>query len=245
MVRDFAIEKSSRTITSGAPQDDTHTVLPYERDDFQKVFPKGRFYIQKKGDIYVVANAAKGGVTKVFDGEKLLLNDCGIIGQTVNGDVLTSQWIDQDFTFTPGENGFSVSGYLHRVPANKLFTPMKFIAFRLFVLLFGWHTGIAYRIKGLIRRLLMLRSGKASVEFERSIDLGAEDIVVKDHITIKGNTQFERLQLGDEFFVRYVPQSRYFQSQELDCKGYVLSMQDLKMLNEEKNVVINRSFQCV
>ena len=88
----------------------------------------------------------------------------------------------------------------------------------------------------------MLRSGKASVEFERSIDLGAEDIVVKDHITIKGNTQFERLQLGDEFFVRYVPQSRYFQSQELDSEGYVLNEEELRRLNDERKINIKRSF---
>ncbi|MBI3336777.1 hypothetical protein HYZ98_04415 [Candidatus Peregrinibacteria bacterium] len=216
--------------------------LPYEGDDFQKVFPKGRFYVQKKGDAYVIANAAKGGVLKVFNGEKLLLSDCGIIGQTVQGEVLTSQWIDPDFTFKPHGNGFSVSGSLHRVPSNKIFTPLTFIIFRLFLLLFGWHTGMAYRIKGLIRKLLMLKSDRAPVIFERTVDLKGDSVHLCDVLEIEGDLCFHKLQLGDEFFVRYVPQSRYFQSQELDCKGYVLSMQDLKRLNEEKNVVINRSF---
>jgi SAM-dependent methyltransferase len=217
--------------------------LPFERgEDFQKVFPLGRFYVQKKGTTYLVANAAKGGVTKVFNAVsgKQYTSDCGIIGKTPRGDVFTSQWIDSAYTFVPKENGFSVSGQLHNVPANKLFTPIKFIVFRLFLLIFGWHTRMAYWIKGLIRRILMLNSGDIPAYFYRSVTVSDTQVCIADTIKLTKKMCFASLQLGDEFFVRYVPQSRYFQSQEFDTEGYLLSEDQIHILNTERKIRLER-----
>jgi len=216
--------------------------LPYEREDFRSVFPEGRYYAEKKGKIYILGNAAKGGVTKVFNTETkaLLTSDCGILGKTTDGTVLTSQWIDSDYRFTPKEHGFSVSGFLHAVPANKLFTPIKLIVFRIFLLLFGWHTGMAYRIKGLIRKILMLKSGSGKVLFYRDVELSDAYVRIADTIKITDKAMFTSLQLGDEFFVRYVPQSRYFQQQEFDTEGYVLTKEQLSFLNRERKIRVER-----
>ncbi len=217
--------------------------LPYEGGNFRRVFPLGRFYVEKKGDVYLIANAAKGGVTKAFraDTGLQLTSDCGIIGRTTDGKVVTSQWIDPTYTFAPKEHGYSVAGSLHCVPAHKLFTPLKMILFRMFLILFGWHTGMAYRIKGLIRRLLMLRSGDVPVLFYRDVQLREGDIVISDTLKITGKIRFSSLQIGDEFFVRYVPQSRYFQSQELDARGYLLTEEQLQILNDEGKIRLRRT----
>lgn len=217
-------------------------ILPYEREDFCTVFPEGRFYIQKTGDTYVVGNAAKGGVLKVFDvpSKKLLLNDGGIIGKTADGNILTSQWIHADYEFLPDENGFSVSGSLHSVPSVKLFTPMKLIVFRIFLMVFGWHTGMAYRIKGLIRKLLMLKSKAASAAFKRVVAITDDSVCITDTITRLSSMQFASLQVSDEFFVRYVPQSRYFQSQEFDARGHTLNEEQLSALNNTGSITIER-----
>ncbi len=216
--------------------------LPYEREDFSKVFPEGRFSIQKKGNIYLIVNAAKGGVTKAFqiDTGRQLISDCGILAETTDGAMLTSQWIDPAYTFIAKENGCSVSGYLHQIPAAKLFTPIKMIIFRVFLLLFGWHTGMAYRIKGLIRKLLMLKSGRGRAMFYRDIQLQDSTLRIADTITLLKGARMESVQISDEFFVRYVPQSRYFQSQELDARGYMLNHQQLRMLNEERKIQLER-----
>lgn len=213
--------------------------LPYEESDFQKSFPLGKYYVQKAGNLYVLGNAAKGGVVKVFrtDTGAQLLSDCGALGRLEDGRVVTSQWISSDTVFTPKQNGFTVDGFLHNVPANKIFTPVKFIIFRVFLLLFGWHTGMAYRIKGLIRKLLMLKSGNVPVKFTREVTVRSQ-VMVKDTISLTGNVRFASLQLGDEFFVRYVPQSRYFQSQEFDAKGRTLTEAELKTLHDKKTLTI-------
>ncbi|MBI4129518.1 hypothetical protein HY464_02390 [Candidatus Peregrinibacteria bacterium] len=216
--------------------------LPYERPDFRTVFPDGRFFIEKRGSMYLVANAAKGGVIKIFraDTGEQLLSDGGIIGATSQGRVLTSQWIDPSYTFTPKEHGFVVSGSLHCVPANKIFTPMTMILFRIFLLVFGWHTGMAYRIKGFIRRILMLKSGVSGVRFSRDVAFAGSALRIVDTITIADETAFSRLQIGDTFFVRYVPQSRYFQSEELCVHGHCCTSAQIAALNRERTLRCER-----
>jgi ubiquinone/menaquinone biosynthesis C-methylase UbiE len=218
-------------------------LLPYEQQDFRRVFLGGRFYVEKRGRIYLLANAAKGGVTKVFrtDTGVLLLCDSGVIVRTTGGETLTSQWIDPDSTFTPKAHGYSVSGALHRVPAHRLFTPWKFLLFRLFLLLFGWHTGMAYRIKGIIRRLLMLQSGRAPVLFYRDVLLGEDRLRIRDKLVFVGHRDFQTVQLGDEFFVRYVPQSRYFQRYELTTQGWFLTEEQLQRLKRERRICVERT----
>jgi hypothetical protein len=46
--------------------------------------------------------------------------------------------------------------------------------------------------------------------------------------------------LGDEVFVRYVPQSMYFQSQELDVDGSMLDERSIKKLNSQRKIKIKR-----
>ena len=55
-------------------------------------------------DHYMIANLAKGGVVKVFckKSNKLIINDCGIIGQ-LSSKIITSQWIDDNYLIKPNE----------------------------------------------------------------------------------------------------------------------------------------------
>ncbi len=120
--------------------------MPYER-----WFPKGRFLMRKTPQSYSVVNAAKGGVVKHFDlqSNKLIFNDCGILAELEDGRVITSQWIDPNYKAstakTPGDPR-------HDAPrGDEIFTPLKFIAFRLAMLAIGWNGKLAYEMKGLIR----------------------------------------------------------------------------------------------
>jgi len=218
--------------------------LPDEREPFEKYFPNGGFYMRKTPKTYLVVNLAKGGVIKQFDLEarKLIYNDCGLLAQLGDGRVVTSQWVDSEYR-REAENGrLSVSGTSHIVPA-KTFTPLKFIVFRLVLLTLGWNTWLAYHIKGLIRKMLMTRAKRMPLRFERTIDLHGDSLLVKDTIELDAGVQVRRLLLGDEMPVRYVPQSRYFQPQELGVEGYWISPEDLGKLNARRRLVIERTIQ--
>jgi hypothetical protein len=218
--------------------------LPCEGDPFQEYFPNGRFYIRNTGKTYFLANLAKGGIIKHFDlaTGKLIFNDCGVLAEMKNGQIATSQWIDKDYKVEVEDKDLYISGAAHLVP-TKLFTPVKFIVFRLAMLALGWNATLAYKIKGLIRKLLMTKAKTAPLRFARSIEIREDDVQVTDVIELTGGGRVKRLILGDEIPVRYVPQSRYFQPQELDVSGYCAPQEVVDKLNQNRLLCIRRRVQ--
>lgn len=209
--------------------------LPYQQDTLYKWFPGCRVWVHSDADRYVIANLAKGGVVKVFDkaSGKLVANDCGLLGQLDDGKVVSTQWVDPNYTVEANETGFTVSGNMNRIPSNKYFTLTKGIIFRLVLLVTGIHPSLAHSLKGLIRRILMLGNRPVPIRFKRHLRLAADGIHLSDEVDKDAGVTLRQMQVGDEFFLRYVPQSRYFQSQEMDVHGAQLSTADLATLNAQ------------
>ena len=55
-----------------------------------------------------------------------------------------------------------------------------------------------------------------------------------------GNINVKSLFIGDEFSVRFVPQSLYFQNQELDVFGYNIKDHNIRKLNSNKKLIVKR-----
>ena len=214
--------------------------LPYERTAFIKFFEDAKMLVVKKPNYYSVSNLAKGGVIKLFsaDGE-LIYNDCGIIGKLEDGKVVTTQWIDKDYKINSVGNKSTVEGDLNFAPF-KLPTPLTMMAFRAALLSLGWNTKLSYLLKGVIRNLFITKTKKAPVEFCRKIVFNEGDVKVEDMIKLKPSEKFVSLKIGDEFSVRYVPQSLYFQSQELNIDGFRLDSDALEKLNRNKEATFKR-----
>lgn len=213
-------------------------LLPYQQPSFCQYFPESRIYARATKHFYLIANLAKGGVVKVFDRQNggLLLNDCGLIGRLSDGRVATTQWVDPKYSCQVDEQGWQVRGHMHVVPSNKLFTPLKNIVFRIALVALGWHPAFAHFLKGRIRKALMLGLWPIPVSFIRRLRLENGDLLLSDEVTLEAGVQFSSLSVGDEFAVRYVPQSRYFQSQELEIRGRVLDPSELSTLNRRRHL---------
>lgn len=227
------------------PRPETLPALPYQQESLRSYFPLSRIFVESNKHHYVVANLAKGGVVKVFDKQtgQLKINDCGLIGKLTNGQVVTSQWIDPDYHCEISSEGWTVSGHLHAVPSNKLFTPLKNIVFRAALVLLGWSPSLSHLLKGQIRKTLILGQRAVPIRFQRKMHSIGEKIALTDNIFIDGKSvQFNALAVGDEFFVRYVPQSRYFQSQELAINGHTLDQADLDTLNQQQHIGLSREW---
>lgn len=218
--------------------------LPYEAASQRHYFPESRIFSETAGRYYTLANLAKGGVTKVFDRDsgELLLNDGGLIGRLEDGRVVTSQWVDPEFKTISDENGWEVSGRLHVVPSNKLFTLFKNLLFRSALLALGWVPAFAHQLKGGIRKSMMLGRRPVPVNFKRKFVHNSQEMTLTDEIWIDGPVKVQAFSAGDEFFVRYVPQSRYFQSQELDVAATRLSPAQIQALNHGQRVVLRHSY---
>ncbi len=219
-------------------------LLPYEREGERKWFSGAKIFAARQGDSYSVINAAKGGVVKYFavSDQRLCVNNCGLIGQLEDGTVFTSQWIDASHQITIDDHNITVKGRCHKAP-TKIFTPWKFIIFRIVMLTTGWTSWTAYHLKGLIRKILMLGAKPSPVRFERTIHFDERNLSVQTIVHLDNGARIQGLQVGDEFPARYVPQSRYFQPQELDVKGYTLMKAEIDQANIEGGVVVTETFR--
>ncbi|MDA2936969.1 methyltransferase domain-containing protein [Acidobacteria bacterium AH-259-A15] len=201
-----------------SPRQSRLVPLPYQREPFAYYFPEARIFVSNRSTYYVVANLAKGGAVKIFDRRtgRLVLNDCGIIGHLADDRVVTSQWIDPDYECQVDSRGWEVRGSLQKVPSHKVFTPFKNLLFRATLVVLGWSERFSHWFKGWIRKVLMLGSRPVPVRFRRRLEFDGEEIGILDELEVQEDAQFTSLAIGGEFFVRYVPQSRFFQSQELE-----------------------------
>ena len=212
--------------------------LPFERAPFVKHFDDAKMMAVKKDNYYLVANFAKGGVIKIFDKNgKIIYNDCGIIGKLDNGKIITSQWIDKDYKIQLTENMGTVEGHMNYAPF-KYSSPLKMIAFRTALLTLAWNTKLSYWLKGAIRDLFITNTKKAPIQFKRVINFDNDKIEIEDKLSANVSNKFISVKIGDEFSIRYVPQSLYFQFQELEFNGYQLEKKIIERLNLEKGITI-------
>ncbi len=207
--------------------------LPYEKSNLNFYFKDAKVWIKSDKNFYFVVNAAKGGVLKLFDKNKLIFSDSGIIGKTNSGKLATTQWIDKSYIIKKSLNKIVISGKLNQVPSNKNFNLYKNLLFRLTLLFIGWSPKLSHSLKGMIRKVLMLGNRRLNIKFKRTINFDSKKVNVTDQISLDKKVKFNFLSFGSDFFVRYVPQSRYFQSQELFESKKSLNKTDLKKLNQE------------
>ncbi len=210
--------------------------LPCEKDDLHAYFHRSRIFVHADTKNYITGNLAKGGVIKVFNKSTgaLIANDCGIIGELVDSRIVTTQWVDNKYNVKVSEDGWEISGQMNVVPSNKLFTPLKNIIFRIILLLTGWQPALAHYIKGRIRKTLILGQRNIPLTFTRKLNIEKDTISMYNKIELGKGIKLKSLSIGDEFFVRYVPQSRYFQSQELDIEGWRASNSEIDTVNAER-----------
>jgi hypothetical protein len=224
------------------PRPQNLPLLPYEREA-TIYFPEARVFAASRGNHYVISNLAKGGVVKIFQRHNgsLITNDCGMLGKLKDGRVITSQWVDPAYECKADEDSWSVSGQLNAVPSNKLFTPFKNLVFRLALVAFGWSSWFSHRLKGGIRKSLVLGRRPVPVHFRRTFRWSNDAIDIVDEIHIQAEVELSSLSIGDEFFVRYVPQSRFFQMQELQTKARSLTSEEIERLNRKERVEIRQT----
>ena len=216
--------------------------LPYQRGPFTRYFSQARILAANRPRYYLVANLAKGGVVKVFgreDGHPLA-SDCGLIGTLENGKVVASQWVDPTYQCRVDPGRWEVSGYLNALPSHRLFTPLRNVLFRAALLALGWSPRLSHLLKGQIRKALILGQRTVPIRFRRTMELGDETLTLTDTVSVEGRVCLRALSVGDEFSTRYVPQSRYFQRQELVAEGYPVPAEALVRLRPGRPLEIRQ-----
>ena len=204
--------------------------------NFEKFFPQAKIFIKNTPKYYILLNLAKGGVLKVFNKEskKLFFSDDGLVATLDNGQRMSTQWIGEEYKINRSDKTLEVSGNFHQIP-YKYFTPLTFSAFIIFMVLTGWNARVADVIKGVIRNLLMTKSSASTISFTRKFIFADDKITVINDLASRVKVIY--LRVGGQFASRYVPQSRYFQQEELANKYW-----DIKNPDFSQPIEVNCNF---
>ncbi len=192
-----------------------------ERSNFTKWFSDAKIAVCKTDIYYGVTNLAKGGVIKVFNADKAICSDTGLIGELNDGTVLVSHLTDKQNIIEVNleKREFRVKGNLFK-RKTKLPTPFKQIIFRILLLTIGRFS--ANLVRSLLQKMLITGKPRTKYRFERTIRFNDNNLEIEDRLL--GNTpDFERLSVGSDCTSIYVANSNVYQESVLcewkDAKG--------------------------
>ena len=190
---------------SVAKDHDSEATLPYENPETHVLFEKAGILILRKNNLYIVANLKFGLRCVVFH---------------VPGRIIEYQ---QGDIFIRSGNTINTTGHSHadvgeadqevRVVTefhrfkNPVFTPMKFLAFRMFFMVFGIHPGVARAMKRGIRKILMFSGSKGKAELLRTLHWSGESVTLQTEV--RNCSEKDLVFDTAEVPSRYVPQSNY------------------------------------
>jgi hypothetical protein len=187
--------------------------LPWQGDDFDRHFEQSGLIVIKKQARYIVLSPQRGGAFRVYDlvNKKCIYENAGVVIQLQSKRTFSSLWIGPGRKYQFLGNRIYITGPLYRV-FDKRFSPFSLVLFRLFMGVCGSHSFTAHHLKGLIKKIMILRNSiLPGASYEREI-LISESIVLTDILRIDDKLKKNILKVwfGGEFYTRYVPQSRYW-----------------------------------
>lgn len=188
--------------------------LPFEKGmnaSFEKTFNSANLFIKANKDYYIGMALNKGGAIRIerpSDGE-ILLVDGGVLAKK-DGKVFSSLACAETQWKVESES-VRVQGQLVDV-TSKEFSPLKFILFRLFMMIFGLNHNVAQKLKKAIKSILIFHT-KRGDHFSRMVSFDGGKVVVETRV--QATQSYEAVQVGGEFWTRYVPQSRHYLGEHL------------------------------
>lgn len=190
---------------------------PPEEGSGLKHFSEAGIAIVRSDHYRAYVGLHKGGVLKVFDerSAELILSDCGYVGRLWDGKLISSQWIDKSREVSVSADKIVIRGGFYGI-SKLVMKPWRFMAFRLFNLTLGRVRRFSYWLKSLLVKTLIYRKRDIALRFERTIELAADRIVIRDRIGGAAGDDVATLRREDVFTTIHMGSSRYFVPNELN-----------------------------
>lgn len=169
---------------------------------------------RERYDAYI--GTRKGGVVKVYDRaeRRLAYSDCGYVGRTWRGGLVTSQHAAAGSVIEVGESEVRLEGVFSGI-ARPTMTPGRFLLFRVFGLSVGRVRGVARWLKRLLVTVLIHRRSPVALHFRRSIRFAETGVVVEDALEGPDAHRLASLSWTERFATIHMGSSRYFVPGEL------------------------------
>ena len=196
--------------------------LPYTQSAVYKDFCQAGLLVRSTGKYYCVVGDSNGGVLKIFRKKgasgKIVLDDCGLIGTTGSGELISTQLSDPDSRGKAQQDRIETGGgfsYIH----STLPSPFNFALLRLMNLTIMRIGFLNELVKKALVKLLISGNKHAPLKRKREIVFKPSSIQITDRIEKSGNIQLDKLFYGGKFSSIHMASSRYFtpaQSQKMD-----------------------------
>lgn len=202
--------------------------LPCEKS-CSRYFEDAGLYVYSNENYYAVLGLSKGGVLKVFSQGKEILNDCGYVIKD-SSNVSVTNWIDHNYTRKRDGDCFTVSGNFHSIK-QYIPTPLKHTLLRCASSMLGKS------LIPILKKQLITSELTVPVKFERIVKFDKDKIIIED--CIKSDKELKEVLSSDGFSFRYVPSSKYFNTNEID------RLDIANKLTKIKQVKISKKLDCV
>lgn len=188
-----------------ATERESNQLLPFENPEIHILLEKAGILAFRKSNLYIVANLR-------FGLRCVVSHVPGKILEYQQGDVFIRSGETIKTTGHSGgdigeaEHSYRVVTRFHKFK-NPVFTPIRFLVFRLFFLVFGAHPGIARAMKRGIRKILMFSGAGGGAELVRTLEWSDESVTLRTEVQHgkAKDTIFDTAEVPS----RYVPQSNY------------------------------------
>lgn len=160
---------------------------------------------------------AKGGAVKVFDRgtRRLLASDSGWVGKMDDGRTVSSHYLDPARRVEVTPDRIEASGTFQAV-SRPVFTPWRFLAFRLFGLTAGRLPAASRWLKHLLVKVLITRRAPVRIDSHRRIDFGDAGVTITDEIRGEDGARLKVLYRASSFTSIHMGSARYFVPHELE-----------------------------
>lgn len=179
--------------------------LPCEKSIGNKFFSESGLYIYGNDDIYAIVGGKKGGVIKLYKGDKPIYVDCGYRVNYGKGRVAATNWQDDSWKLNAEKNEIRIKGRLSlvslKVPSPILHMGLRVVSFM-----------VGSRIISFLKRKMILVDKHADIEFSRKIIFHDDGLDVEDEI--KSPVAID-LEAADNFSLRHVASGKFYSNSDL------------------------------
>lgn len=177
-----AVEKSK----SGEDKAVSEAKLPFAYDQ-ERYFAEAGLLSCTRGNMYMIVGASKGGVCRIFKGEKECFADYGYRVKLDEENVAATNWQSPDYQ-------------------------TEYEAYRMKIT--GHMSTVKQKMTGIVKRRIILTDKKTDISFERMIFLQKDKIVIDDLISAP---EAICLECADSSSLSYAASGKFFSLTDIGC----------------------------
>lgn len=182
----------------------TEYILPCDKAH-KKIFEDAGLVSFNNGNYHAIIATKKGGLIKTYSGgvEKWL--DCGYRTKIKEGTIAATNWLDQSYIISYGEDRISIKGKFN-VVTPKVQNPIYHLGLRVGAAILG------DKVNKVIKKLTIFSDSHNDMEFERSIILDNNSVILEDEIRAH---KIIDLYEADNNSLRLVASGKFFSKSDL------------------------------